>query len=237
MEWGYHSYFLGGDFVLLIQAIDLIWNKKERGSEYARVRRQFPMAYSLEGVSFSDNVVVHRLDFFQQGKQFIDSIQKMKQSLEQQLPKMGFSYEQIQQKILYRTSYMKKYRLQCYHSITEVNLTNLAIRDSADCYEISFYYDENRSGMPVRHGHNQSYQDLQSPFYRKDCLNEIAFVLAQQQYGRILWNERRKDYDTGMWYYQFHIYNLFYFTGKVPENDIFVYHKPDFEYRQIAGLY
>ncbi len=69
-----------------------------------------------------------------------------------------------------------------------------------------------------------------------DCLNETAFILKKNQYGRIIWNERRTDYDTGEWYYQLHIYNMIY-SLDISKNNIFVSNKPDFVYQQEAVLY
>ena len=61
--------------------------------------------------------------------------------------------------------------------------------------------------------------------------------LSLQQYGRVLYNERRRDMDTGEWYYQLHIYNLLYTEEKQLSKDVFVVHKPDRIYQQIARLY
>lgn len=68
-------------------------------------------------------------------------------------------------------------------------------------------------------------------------MNEKAFVLKQNQYGRIIWNERRTDYDTGEWYYQLHIYNFIYLLDHTFSKDIFMKKKPDFEYKQLARLW
>ena len=72
----------------------------------------------------------------------------------------------------------------------------------------------------------------------KDCLNETAFVLRPGQYGRVIWNERRTDYDYQTWYYQLHIRNLFHISSEQEiKQDIFLAARPDFEYRQLAALY
>ncbi len=124
-----------------------------------------------------------------------------------------------------------------YSSLEQLNLTNLLLQQKPDGLLVSFFYDENRSGMPYRRGHNQDYHKMDSPFYRKDCLNEVAFSLMPNQYGRVLYNERRRDMDTGEWYYQLHVYNLLYTEEKQLSKDVFVVHKPDRIYQQIARLY
>ena len=118
-----------------------------------------------------------------------------------------------------------------------MNLTNLTIQSSLEGYEVIFFYDENRSGQPLRRGHNKDYHNINSLLYRHDVLNETAFFLKKEQYGRIIWNERKIDYDTGEWYYHHHITNLLHYSGKTPEIDIFFKRRPDFEYKQIAVLY
>lgn len=122
--------------------------------------------------------------------------------------------------------------------IEDLNLTNLSIQPMPEGYSVSFFYDEHRSGMPYRRGHNQAFQDAGSPLYRKDCLNETAFVLRPGQYGRVIWNERRTDYDYQTWYYQLHICNLFHISSEQEiKQGIFLAARPDFEYRQLAALY
>lgn len=198
---------MGGMPLLLIQNINLCWSKNERGTDHAKVRRQFPQAYLLEKNMPVGNVVVHCLHFRQSGENLIDPI------LEN-----------------------GRYRVELYSSVEEVNLANLSIVPCSCGFEVSFYYDERRSGRPFRRGHNKDYNNPQSPLYRKDCLNETAFVLKPYQYGRILWNERTIDWDTGEWYYYIRIYNILFLPDGISRADIFVADKPDFIYKQMAAL-
>jgi len=232
--------------LLLIQKINLIWHKNERGAKGEKARRQFPPAYLLEEKQLSGSIVIHNLSFFQEGTDFIGSIQQERQSLKKYLPQLGFTQAQVQREIQKRAVWIKKHEYQSYPFVSALNLTNLSVCRREDRYEIIFFYDEQRSGAPVRRGHNRDFQTPGSPFFGKDILNETAFVLSQNQYGRIIWNERRTDYDIGEWYYQLHIYNLFYLgsqmrakalQGKSFPKDIFVKNRPDFEYKQLAFLY
>lgn len=110
----------------------------------------------------------------------------------------------------FQTLYMKDaYCFQSYASVQDLNLANLSIRLAAESYEVTFFYDERRRGRPVRQG----------------------------QYGRVIWNERKTDFDTGEWYYQLHASNLLHFSGEMPKPDIFLTGRPDFEYKQMAALY
>lgn len=223
--------------MLLIQNIHLSWNKNERGAEGEAARRRFLLAYPLEEKQFLGDAVVHSLSFFQEGTIFIDNVQETRRSLEKYLPQFDFTQAQIQNEIESRILQIKRYRYQSYDSVSELNLSNLSVCDRKNGFEVTFFYDEHRSGAPFRRGHNKDFCNQDSPFCGKDMLNETAFVLTQNQYGRIIWNERRTDYDTGEWYYQLHIYNLFYLLHKTFSTDIFTKNKPDFEYKQFASLY
>ncbi len=188
--------------MLLIQSIELIWDKKERDSKGANARKQFSMAYPLPQIDVYDNILLHYQSFYQYNTQFLNTFHSRK-------------------------------KVFCYCSTKQINLPNVTICQKEQEYEICFSYHQ---GIPYRRGHNKDYHNIQSPFYRKDCLNEAAFVLKQNQYGRMIWNDRTIDLDTGNWYYNLHIYN-FYVADKIPQKNIFVSYTPDFEYKQMVMLY
>ena len=223
--------------MLLIQDIALTWYKPDRGGAGAATRQRFPAAYLLKENPLPGETVVQTLYFWQDGETFLDAEQTAHRSMERDLPKLGFSPAQVEEEIQKRIFYIKKYRIQCYSSVEELNLTNLAIGVQEDRLSVSFFYDEHRSGAPHRRGHNQDYQDPRSALFGKDCLNETAFVLEKGQYGRLIWNERKTDYDTGTWYYQLHIYNLIHLNNTPAEPDIFIAKGPDFLYQKTAILY
>lgn len=195
--------------MLLVQDIRLSWGKKERNSDYAKIRTEFPMARSLNNLpdTLHGDVLVHHLYYRQNGTAF-------------QTLRMN-----------------EGYRFQCYPSVQDLNLINISIRSVIDGYEVTFFYDEHRSGQPVRKGHNKDYHNVDSFLYRHDILNETAFSLGGGQYGRVIWNERNIDYDTGEWYYQLHAINLLHDTNKMPKADIFLTRSLDFDYKQMAELY
>ena len=195
--------------MLLVQDICLTWGKKERNSICAKKRAEFPMAYLLDNFpdTFHGDVIVHHLNFGQRGTMF-------------------------------QNLWMNDtYRFQFYSSIQNLNLTNLLIQSDVESYEVTFFYDAHSSGQPIRQGHNKDYHNVDSLLYRHDILNETVFSLRPGQYGRVIWNERKIDFDTGEWYYQLHVSNLLHYVGKMPEQDIFLIHRPDFEYKQMAVLY
>ena len=194
--------------MLLVQDICLTWGKKERNSAYAKKRAEFPMAYLVD--NFPDTF---------HGDVIVHHL--------------NF----CQRGTMFQNLWVNDtYRFQFYSSIQNLNLTNLLIQSDVESYEVTFFYDAHSSGQPIRQGHNKDYHNVDSLLYRHDILNETIFSLKRGQYGRVIWNER-KIYDTGEWYYQLHVSNLLHYVGKMPEQDIFLIHRPDFEYKQLAVLY
>ncbi|MCM1091780.1 MAG: hypothetical protein NC092_09915 [Butyrivibrio sp.] len=196
--------------MLVVQDICLSWGKEERGAACAEKRVEFPQAYSMDKLpnTFHGDVMVHRLYFRQKG-------------------------------LLFQNLRMNEaYRFQAYTSVRDLNLTNLSVQSDSESYEVTFFCDEHRSHRPIRRGHNKDYHNMESALYRHDILNETAFSLRQGQYGRVIWNERRIDYDTGEWYYHLHISNLMYAldSGEMPQKDIFLLGEPNFMYKQMAAL-
>lgn len=124
--------------------------------------------------------------------------------------------------------------IYCYSCIEKLHLTKISISQKEKEYEFCFHGD---CTTPYIRGHNKDYHNIQSRYYGKDCLNEVAFTLKQNQYGRIIWNQRYTEFfDTGEWYYKLHIYN-FYVTDKAPQSDIFICNTPDFVYKKMSALY
>lgn len=191
--------------MLLIQDICLSWGKQERNSGSAKRRTEFPAAYSLDHVPG-----------VMQGEVLVNRLNFRQRGTE------------------FQASNQDACRYQFYPSVKDLNLTNLSIQSEPYGCKAVFFYDERRSGQPVRRGHNKDYGNADSWLYRHDILNENAFSLKKGQYGRVIWNERITGWEE--WYYQLHIINLLY-SDKMPEADIFLNGKPDFEYKQMAELY
>ena len=183
----------------MIQTVSLTWNKKTRGAQFAEERSQFPMAYPIEPITQNQEVVVYPLKFLQTEHGIVSYEIWMEQILRRDLPAMGFSAAEIETRISKEQSQRKKWK--GYNSIQEVNLPNLSIQPYQNQFEVNFHYDRFQSGMPFRRGHNKDYHNPQSPLYGQDCLNETAFLLKENQYGRVMWNERKREGETGDWYY------------------------------------
>lgn len=226
--------------MLFLQEICLQWDKEERGVNGENVRRRFPHAYLMEKLPSKneDGIFVHHLCFYQEQESILDAIQYeqhcSKKYFQTYFVQWGWEPERISQEVQKRIAWIKKFQYACYNTVNAPRIQNLSICEKENKYELSYEHDR---GVPIRRGHNKDYQNINSPFYGKDILNETAFVLLPGQYGSVIWNERKTDYDTGAWYYQLHIYNLYYASGETVQKDCFIKRKPDYIYKQLAYLY
>ncbi len=227
--------------MLVIQSVTLVWYKESRGAPGAETRARFPLAWPIEEAAAPlppGEVLVHSLRFSQQGPgEIIPELEECRRGLERCQPRLSLSRKELEKEVARRQREMKRVRLLAYPDYTCLNLANLTFRPAGEGWEVGFWWDERRSGLPRRRGRNRDYNDPASRLYRKDVLNETAFVLAPGQTGRVLWNERRQSGDDGIWYYQLHVCNV----AVLPEGEvspgIFLDREPDFVYRQMGELY
>ncbi len=87
-----------------------------------------------------------------------------------------------------------------------------------------------------RCGHNEKFSDRSSPFYHKNLINETAFKLRLNDYGRIIYNDRYVEYDSGQWYYGLHIINFINCDKSQYREKMFFRKVPDYEYKNMQYL-
>ena len=116
------------------------------------------------------------------------------------------------------------------------SIKEMEIVENNDVYEITFTY-HSAIGKPVRtFRHAKKPIITESMDYLQLPLKEKAFTLNRDLfYGRLLYNGRLTDVDTGEWYYQTTIVNLL-FTEDRFERNLFVSRQPDVVYRQLERL-
>ena len=103
-------------------------------------------------------------------------------------------------------------------------------------YRIMFC-DENVEWCPTkRRGHNEAFNNPNSIFYHRDSINETAFILEKNQYGRIIYNNRYVDPDSQNWYYGWHVYNIINCDVSECKEKMFFKKNPDYEYKQLLDL-
>lgn len=105
-----------------------------------------------------------------------------------------------------------------------------------DIYKIMFCNDNYFWMSLKRRGHNETYNDKKSPFSYTDVINETAFKLKPNEYGRIIYNDRIVDHDTGKWYYQLNICNFISCDKSDFREKMFFKKVPDYEYKNMQYL-
>lgn len=226
--------------MLLIQSVTLVWYKGARGAAGAETRARFPLAYPVGEAGPPlppGEAVVQDLRFCQWVPgEIIPAREECRRRLERDLPRLGFSRERAAREIDRRQRELRRARLLAYPDYTHLNLANLTFRPAGEGWEVGFWWDERRSGLPRRRGRNRDYNDPASRLYREDVLNETAFVLAPGQTGRLIWNERDRNGDDGTWFYRLNVRNVAALPDRVFSPEVFL-REPDHVYRQMGELY
>ena len=205
--------------MLAVQETTAVWYKSDKGGEAAQARNSFIFAASIEHKPlFTDQCVYGYRCFYQKGVKLYTS--------EEYDELMGF----IKAKILPKRTYEPPVKL------SQLKVKNLTFTQTEKGIEISFSYDPQINGKPVRSGHNKDFNNTESRFYRKDILNETAFVLKEGQKGRIMYNGRFTDIDTGQWWYEQTAVNIANIPFEAFHKDIFLEGEFDLTYSILAFL-
>ena len=115
-----------------------------------------------------------------------------------------------------------------------IELNAIEVIKQNDSYEIRYRFDflhSYNSAIPKRRKYN-------SQFDAYEPLNEVAFQLSRNEYGRIIHNAKYYPYygDGNCWY-EMSIINLLYLENDLAPLDILVERTPDKIYKQMAMLY
>ncbi len=223
--------------MLLIQEITLQWSKAERGATYAAIRQAFPLAYPLT-MPFAQNhaILFHHTAYFQNGTHIQHNLDLIDTQVKQlQTSHIDISDADIQRFIAQQQKWIRQHTYQYYDRVQDVHCQNVHISKNHNAYTMTFC--EQCHGMPIYRGHNKDFQNIHSAFYGKDLCNEIAFTLQENQYGRILYQKRFTDVDTGGWYYCLFVYNFLYTNQKNIPKQILTSRKPDMIYKKLGDLF
>ena len=203
--------------MLFIQSLDTYYDKNERSSEYARLRN---------GDLFR-KIDVTKIKECEVFVQFL-SLRYDDGGVSQAKP-----YSEIYKD--YGKSIFTEGTKDRYSNYNKL-LKFIRLFKDEDNYKIMFC-DENVEWCPTkRRGHNEAFNNVNSIFYHRDKLNETAFILGKNQYGRIIYNNRYVNPDSQMWYYGWHIYNIINCDISECKEKMFFEKDPDFEYRQHLDL-
>ncbi len=116
-------------------------------------------------------------------------------------------------------------------------IRNIRILKKDDSYKIRFCDDRSytRYNSFKRRGHNESFMDSKSLFCHADVINETAFNLKPDEYGRIIYNERTVRTDE-QWYYTLYVVNFINCDKSKYREKMFFRKVPDYEYKNMQYL-
>ena len=204
--------------MLFVQSLNTYYEKHERSSEYARLRN---------GDMFR-KIDVSKLRECEVSAQIISLRYKKDHGVSPAQP----YYEKYRH---YEKNIFTEGTHDQYSNYNDL-LKFIRIFREDDKYRIMFS-DENVVWCTTnRHGHNEAFNDENSIFYQRNHLYETAFILEENQYGRIIYNNRYVDVDSQRRYYGWHVYNIINCDISVCKEKMFFIKNPDYEYRQLLDL-
>ncbi|MFL0269303.1 hypothetical protein [Candidatus Clostridium radicumherbarum] len=115
---------------------------------------------------------------------------------------------------------MNKIKFNHYEGL--IRLGGIDILLDENPVSLYYRYSTNSCGAPIRYDK------------KNNLLNEKAFELNTGDYGRVVYNGRFSDVDTGEWIYKKHIVNAF--LSQENNQKIFIEHSIDKNYEQIAPV-
>ncbi|MCM1314873.1 MAG: hypothetical protein NC244_05840 [Alistipes senegalensis] len=203
--------------MLFVQEIDIWYRKDVRYPEYANIRN------AMKFVPIKTDNVNPDCDVFYQYsalKQSPDGINPWREE-----------YKKFNQEIFTAGS---RDRMQNYRNL----IHNIRIFREDGNYKIMFcddhFYD--RCNISKRRGHNEGYWDNNSPFSYTDVVNQTAFILTPDTYGRILYNDRIVMHHSEIWYYRIHTLNFISCDKNKFREKMFYRKVPDYEYKNMQYL-
>ena len=201
--------------MLFVQDIGLTYYKNVRYANYANVRNSIKFApITIEKVTDCE-VLYQRVPMFQD----TNGIRKYKSSFKEYGQEI-FTVDNLDP-------------CRNYYDI----ISNIRIFKVNDDYKIRFCDDRyyTRYNAFKRRGHNESFTDNNSPFCYTDIINETAFTLKPDEYGRITFNERHVTMDE-QWYYVLNTINFINCDKSKYREKMFFKKIPDYEYKNMQYL-
>ncbi len=201
--------------MLFVQYISLMYYKNVRYANYANVRNSIKFApITIEKVPDCE-VLLQKVPLYQG----VDGIRKYEVSFEEYGEEI-FNSDNLDPVYNYRT-------LLRNNRIFKVN----------DDYKIRFCDDRyyTRYNAFKRRGHNEEFMNNNSHFSYTDIINETAFILRPDEYGRIIYNERNVTLDED-WYYTLYVVNFINCDKSKYREKMFFRKVPDYEYKNMQYL-
>lgn len=192
--------------MMICQCVFTEYDKKSKNAPYAAARRAMPSAYELPDLFLQNACQSHWMHWVHLRQDGLRFDRRDSFFME-----AGFSFA--------------------------AELWGFEIKENNIEKDIYFTYNSH-IGKPVRtYRHAKKPVISENTNYLHSALKEIAFTLNRDKsYGRLTYNGRLTDYDTGEWYYEETIVNIIE-TDEPFGKDVFTAREPDAFYEQTEFLY
>lgn len=198
--------------MLFIQEVSIFYHKDVRYAKYAQMRtsKKFDILHLDSNLNLNGEVLLQQLSYMQ-------GIEGMRLQ--------GEYFKTYNTEIF---GLGRKYTKQKY--INNIRI----IKNDDNSYTINYCDDGYRQFK--EYGHNQDFNDHDTPFYRSYIINETAFKIYPNEYGRITYNGRYMYHNCGIWYYGLHNYNIINCDKSKFREKMFFKKNPNYEYSNLKYL-
>lgn len=211
--------------MLFVQEIDLWYRKDVRYPEYANIRNAMKfIQINTENIN-PDCDVLYQYSAFEQSPDGVQVCREYYKKFNEEI----FTAGSRDRKKNYR-NLIQNIRIFKEDKNYKIMFCDDHFFDRNDCF-----YD-NRLSTPKRHGRNECYWDNNSPFSYTDVINETAFTLNPNQYGRVQYNDRYVMRYTEIWHYRMHTLNFINCDEDKFREKMFFRKVPDYEYKNMQYL-
>ena len=211
--------------MLFVQEIDLWYRKDVRYPEYANIRNSMKFVpIKIDNVN-TDCEVLYQYKMLNQSTDGIHTWHEYYRKFGEEIFTVG-SRNRLQN----RENLINNIRVLRENGNYKIVFCDDHFYDRDDCFW------DNRLSTPKRHGRNEGYWDNNSPFSYTDVVNQTAFTLSPNQYGRVQYNDRYVTHYSDIWYYCIHTLNFINCDKDKFREKMFYRKVPDYEYKNMQYL-
>lgn len=224
--------------MLAVQLIKLIWEKDQRNPKASAERQKLLRPLHLEcdlkgsGIFFNENIYYQTnsgvISFSESQRNFVYYIYD-------NFPVKTNGNRLDRDLLQIREDEIRK-KGSFYAAPEDIRITSVQIVPQENSYRIMWHYQEEvgpPAYMPIRRGRNEAFNDINSTFYGKNLLNETAFVLGENESGRMMYNYRITECERP--YYE--LYCVYFVNTDKLSQDTFTKAEYKYDYERMAYLF
>lgn len=225
--------------MLAVQLINLIWNKEQKREPKASAeRRKLLRPQRLECDLNGSGIFVNKNIYYQKTGG-IKSLSEVQRDFAYYIPdnsRIKLNENRLRRDLIQIREDDIRRRGFFYTIPEDVRITSVQIVPQENSYRIMWHYQEEvgpPAYMPIRRGRNEAFNDINSIFYGKNLLNETAFVLGENESGRMMYNYRITECERP--YYE--LYCVYFVNTDKLSQDTFTKAEYKYDYERMAYLF